>query len=212
MWGLMVVLGLVTGILNEKIITYFCEGEKTNKILIVLLTACIFGGAYTLLGVSLEMIWTLIIWNVLLVIAIIDGYTHFIVDAMVYALGLVVLVGQLVSGASFYSAIYGGVFGFVFYAIIYFAAKAYYKKEAFGFGDVMLMGVSGLYLGWPLTVLTAFAAFYLALFGVIVQFIRHRKEAFKQVIAFGPYICLATVLSSIWGQKILDWYMGGLLF
>jgi len=77
-----------------------------------------------------------------------------------------------------------------------------FKKESMGGGDVKFMAMIGSILGWKLAILIFFLApFFGAFVGIIAKL---RKGA--EVIPYGPYLSLATFLSIIWGNKIIDYF------
>ncbi len=94
----------------------------------------------------------------------------------------------------------GLIVGATFYGLVYLLAKLYYKKEAFGQGDVILLGVIGLYLGWKAAVIIGFAAFYVAAIILIARMVKDKiknKEdniTMKSEMYFGPSVGVATLL------------------
>jgi leader peptidase (prepilin peptidase)/N-methyltransferase len=74
-----------------------------------------------------------------------------------------------------------------------------FKKEAMGGGDVKLMAMIGSFIGWKLVILVFFMApFFGALVGLYIKFVKK-----KDIIPYGPYLSLATVVAILWGDKIL---------
>ena len=63
-------------------------------------------------------------------------------------------------------------------------------QEALGFGDVTLMGMIGAFVGWQPALLVFFLAPFAALLIAVTQWFWTRNHE----IAFGPYLCLATVI------------------
>lgn len=85
------------------------------------------------------------------------------------------------------------------------------KKDAMGGGDIKLLFVTGLYLGWMRNILVVFLA---CIIGIIVGFIQQKKEVKAEseeeqpfYFAFGPSIVLSTVLVYFFGYMILYWYI-----
>ncbi|KPK37956.1 MAG: hypothetical protein AMJ78_10725 [Omnitrophica WOR_2 bacterium SM23_29] len=96
------------------------------------------------------------------------------------------LLGILVGGGSIYLI---GLFG-----------SAIFKKEAMGGGDVKLLAFIGAFLGWKLTLLTFFIAPILgSIVGVPLKLIKK-----QDTIPYGPFLSLATFISTFWGDKILN--------
>lgn len=80
----------------------------------------------------------------------------------------------------------------------------------FGMGDVKLMAVCGLALGWQLTLLAFLIG--LALGAVYaVYLLLWRQAGRRTAFAFGPYLCLGVAGALLFGASIVDWY-GNLLF
>ncbi|MBD3279723.1 MAG: hypothetical protein GF390_03360 [Candidatus Pacebacteria bacterium] len=81
------------------------------------------------------------------------------------------------------------------------------KGKGFGLGDVKLVFPLGLLLGWPKILVGVFLAFFIgAITGIILISLKRKK--FGQVIAFGPFLVLGTVLALIWGEVIWHGYLG----
>ena len=76
-------------------------------------------------------------------------------------------------------------------------------NNGFGGGDIKLMAVLGLILGWKNTLLTIFLG---SIFGVIYA-ILDRKIKRGSMIPFGPYICLGGFISMLFGENIINWYL-----
>lgn len=77
---------------------------------------------------------------------------------------------------------------------------------AFGGGDIKLMGASGLFLGWRLSLIAVFMA---VLFGGIygMYLLITGKKGRKDHFAFGPFLCVGMVISLFWGMDLLHWYL-----
>lgn len=76
------------------------------------------------------------------------------------------------------------------------------QMEAMGFGDVTLMAMIGAFLGWQ----PAFLIFFLAPVTAVAIALVQRILTGDQRIAFGPYLCLATVILLLaWNSLWTDW-------
>lgn len=94
------------------------------------------------------MIYTdILIAIIMIIIAIIDYKEKYIYTIhLIIALCLVCLRHL---GQDFIPYFLGAAIGFFIGYIIYKIAFWYYRYEAFGLGDVLLLGVLGFYFGWP---------------------------------------------------------------
>ena len=173
-------------------------------------TAVLFVGTTALVG----LVWSLPahLWFVsLTMVLILTDLDHFWLPNRIMLPGTMVGVLLLAGGAGLDGRIGdigealasgGGYFGFML--IIALVARG-----GFGFGDVKLAFVLGVftgYGGWGLTVLSAFGGFFIG--GVtsvvlIVARIRSRKD----FIPFGPPLMVASWIAIGWGRAILDWYL-----
>ncbi len=69
--------------------------------------------------------------------------------------------------------------------------------EAMGFGDVVLSGMIGSFVGWQGVVVVFFVApFFGLVFGLIRRCFNSARE-----IPYGPFLCLATVTYVIWREQ-----------
>jgi len=78
-------------------------------------------------------------------------------------------------------------------------------KESLGGGDVKLFAVVGLYLGFAGGLFTVLLSCVLGLLFALVQ---ARRGGAGQPIPFGPSISLAAALMLLFGQGIIQWYVG----
>ncbi|MDD5005160.1 MAG: prepilin peptidase [Candidatus Omnitrophica bacterium] len=78
-----------------------------------------------------------------------------------------------------------------------------FKKETMGGGDVKLLAMIGAFLGWKMAILTFFIA---PIFGAIVGIIIKLRTK-NSLIAYGPYLSLASVVVLFWGENILMWIL-----
>ena len=77
------------------------------------------------------------------------------------------------------------------------------KGRGIGGGDIKLMAVSGLLLGWKCNIL----AFLLAcILGSVIHIMRMKISKADHVLALGPYLALGIAISLLWGERIIDWY------
>jgi leader peptidase (prepilin peptidase)/N-methyltransferase len=75
-----------------------------------------------------------------------------------------------------------------------------------GFGDVKLVGLIGLAVGFPMVfVAIVLGAFLGAVPGVVL--IAAKKKGRKSPIPFGPFLSAATMITLIWGGEMIGWYM-----
>ena len=82
-----------------------------------------------------------------------------------------------------------------------------FGKEGLGGGDIKLLAMVGAFLGWELTLATLMIA---SLIGALVGLglIAVRVMSRGQYMPFGPYLALGAVISLLFGNDIMVWYLG----
>ncbi len=78
---------------------------------------------------------------------------------------------------------------------------------AFGGGDIKLTFAWGFFLGWKLSLL----AFFLAILtgGVYaVWLLAAGKKERREHFAFGPFLCIGAIAAALWGDALIQWYLG----
>ncbi len=81
--------------------------------------------------------------------------------------------------------------------------------ETMGLGDVDLMLLIGMFIGWDLALLTIFlGSLFGSLFGLVTRFCGYKLIK----IPFGPYLALGAYLCLLWGHDLIHWYFSGLFF
>ncbi|NLJ78711.1 MAG: prepilin peptidase, partial [Tissierellia bacterium] len=126
-------------------------------------------------------------------------------NIMILAMGVlhrIIISAQL----GMFSSVMDNFLGLIISGSI-FLLLATISKGGMGGGDVKLIAVLGFILGLRRSLLNMFLSFIL---GAIISIflllfkIKDRKDA----IPFGPFICLAFMITLFWGDMIMDWYLG----
>jgi leader peptidase (prepilin peptidase)/N-methyltransferase len=150
------------------------------------------------------------------IIMVIDIENHLILH-MVSLVGIFI---GLLAGAIRYNlvtALLGGLAGFIIMLLFYWFGILFGRyrarklgrddgEEAFGFGDVILSGVLGLMLGWPVIIyglmigilLGGFISLVLILFLLTTR----RYQAMTLFTAYGPYLVLGAAILIYFPQAI----------
>lgn len=184
-------------------------GEKISikYPLIEFFTGLIFVGLYYKYDISLDLVKYLILASYLIVIGLIDLNTtdvYLKTTLSGFIIGVLFLILNLYNGEPIgtyiIAAIIGG--GFITTIII--------LTGGMGWGDAEICALCGIYLGIRLTILTLFLSVILG--GIIgLLLILTKKKTRKDYIPFGPYITMGALISILWGEKIIAWYLAGIL-
>ena len=114
-------------------------------------------------------------------------------------------------------ALIGGLLGFVVFYIVFLGGHIFIRfanrthrgsapARAFGFGDVLLMTVAGLIVGFPdvITVmyLTVFAAALGAIASIGYRYLLSRDYQAFSTMAYGPYITISIISGLLFGERL----------
>ena len=151
-------------------------------------------------GMSVDSLLYCLLFSALLALSVIDFRTYEIplgINIFILALGLIRV-------ATDFSHVIDYGIGFlcvsIFLLLIYYITKG----RGIGGGDVKLMAVCGLLLGWKLIIL----AFLLGcIIGSVCHLLRMRFAGAERVLAMGPYLSIGVAIAALWGNTLIDWYL-----
>lgn len=187
------------------------------------LVELICGGLFAAMvcySATLSAVPLMVLAFVLLVISFIDFDIQEIPDGLVIigAISGVFLVGgghffanNFYGARAWHDALLGVIAGAVPLLIIDRITLVLLKKDGFGYGDVKLMAMVGLFLGWRLM----FVAFFLAFISggaFAVYLIAAGKAKRGAYMPFGPFLCVGALLAFWFGESLLELYIGALAF
>lgn len=154
-------------------------------------------------GLSIDSLLYCLLFSALLALSVIDFRTYEIpvgFNIFILAIGLIRIVTDYTNWADY-------AIGFlsvsVFLALLYFLSRG----RAIGGGDVKLMAVCGLVIGWKLNILAFFAG---CILGSVIHIIRMKVTKEGHVLAMGPYLSMGIVFAVLFGNDFISWYLGTL--
>lgn len=167
-----------------------------------IVTGLLFSVCYNSFDFTLDLIIALIFISSLIIVIISDIEYMIILDEVLIVSTLTIIVVYIM-GFGFEQAayhIYAGVGAFIaMYAIKILGDKAF-KKESLGGGDIKLMFLFGLVLGFPMSICTIFLATFIA-FPVALIILFSNKE---NIIPFGPFLSMAAMIILVSKLNITD--------
>ena len=186
-----------------------CKSKISIQYPIVeLLTGLIYLIIYLTYGLSVQFLIYIILSSALIIIAFIDLNEQIVPDVISLP-GIVIgfIISFFVPYISFINSVLGIFAGGGIILIIGLAGSIIFKKEAMGGGDVKLAAMIGAFLGWRYIIISLFLGFFLgALAGIIL--ILSKIKSREDVVPFGPFIVLGSLITLLWGEKIISWYLG----
>ncbi len=156
----------------------------------------------------LQPIFWLVVGLLLLVILVADVRYYLIPDYALLPLFFITVLYRLVltvSGIMQVADLGRALLATLILFAFFFALWFFTKGKGFGFGDVKLAIPLGLLLGWPKILIGVFFAFLLGgLVGIMLIILG--KKRFGQVLPFGPFLIVGTLVALVYGEIIWQWY------
>lgn len=191
----------------------YCRAPIPRRLLWVEVgSGALFAFIYWHYGLSIQLAITAFYCCLFIVLLVIDLEHKLILNKIVYPAAVVALIISVLPlpgiidvslpWPKFVNGIIGGGIGLGLFLLVVLISKG-----GMGWGDVKMAALIGLVTGFPLV----FVALLLAVVGgglvagiFLLLKIKRRKEA----IPFAPFLSLATIVTLLWGNNILNWYLG----
>ncbi len=181
-----------------------CKGCKTpislRYPLIELLTGILFLVSYKTFGFSYAFAIALPLTLILIIIAFIDIDTMEIYDRFQIMILILALLNLFVSPLS----IIDHITGFFIISIPFYIIA--WLTDGMGGGDIKLIAIAGLLLGYQATLVAFFVSIILgalmALYLLIVK-----KSSGKAQLAFGPFLCIGIYVAYHFSTIIIQTYL-----
>ncbi|MCD2346464.1 prepilin peptidase [Clostridium guangxiense] len=190
----------------------FCGSEISYRYpLVEVISGIIFLFVYLKYGISFETIKYLAFVSLIIVIGLIDldttdVYTSTIIIGIVGAAILILseyilYKVNLNTSFSIMDYILGGIIGAGFILLIIFFT------HGMGSGDAEICLVCGLFLGSKSVIFMLLLSVVIGgIVGISLVLLGKRKRT--DYIPFGPFIAVSAIVSVLFGQGIVNWYLG----
>ena len=145
--------------------------------------------------------WLLIV--TLIIVFVYDARWQLVPMKLIWPMTVILFILGALSGEAIVSLLIAGLGLAAFFAVQYFVTN----KKGLGEGDIwlgLLLGVAFPSLSqiFLLILLTYFSG---ALLGVILMLIKSKNGKMK--IALGPFLAFGAIITLIWGDQIINWYL-----
>ena len=189
----------------------YCQASMPRRIFWLELTsAVVFALLYWHFRLHPELAVMIFYACLFIVIFVIDLEHGLILNKVVYPAMVVALLLALYPwpwlrdsmGMRVAYAALGGAIGFAIFLLI-----AIISRGGMGWGDVKLAALIGLATGFPLIIVAVIMAAILG--GVVaVALVIGRRKKRRETVPFGPFLAVAAMVTLLWGNSILGWYLG----
>ena len=194
---------------NIPILSYLFLGGKCRNCresismrypLVEFITGLVFLINYQQLGLSISLGLNLVLSCVLILITFIDFDTLLIPDRFHVIIGGLAIINLILNPTQLPSSLIGAIIISVPFLIIAMTTGG------MGGGDIKLMFVAGLYLGWQATLVSFFIASIsgglYALYLILIK-----KQGRKAEMPFGPFLCIGILIASLYSTQLITWYL-----
>lgn len=156
------------------------------------ITGILFVVSYLIYGFSIEFIISITFVSMALIIIISDYQTFIIPDEVLIFFGILLFIELTLKNGitNIFILVFNGVISFVIMFLLKKLGDFLFKKESMGGGDIKLMIIIGMVLGWPMAVVTIFLASFI---GLPISFYILLKNK-TDIIPFGPFLCSAAII------------------
>ena len=197
-----------------------CASYKTSipwrYPLIESMSALAAWGSFTLFGATPTALAIFALCAALIVITFIDIDYYIIPNTISYpgtAIGLIIASVNQFTGW-FQAPIVGGVFDALLGLLVgagtlWFISEGYFRlrgRDGLGLGDVKLLAMTGVLLGWKGAFYTIFVGSVLGSVFGIAAIILFRRSASRH-IPFGPYLSAATAMYIFSGDAVIEYWV-----
>lgn len=168
-----------------------------------LLTGILFLASYLRFGFTFQCFMSLVLCSLLIIIIISDYKYYIIPDELVITGILLIGFSQFLIGGGDFSqfqwkdaflnllmSLGNGLGSFLLMYGIKLFGDFLFKKESMGGGDIKLMFVIGMTLGFPLSIISIFVA---SIIGLPIAIILLKMKSTHE-IPFGPFLSVATLI------------------
>lgn len=201
---------------NLPVVGYLMLGGKCRAcgatfsaryLAVELITAAVFVMTAAAFDVGPLLAVRLIFAAMLVALFFIDLEHQLLPDAITWPGIVIGLVASVWLTPGWMASVAGAALGALILLAIRWAWKRATGVDGMGLGDVKMLAMIGAFLGWQQVWLVLFVASLAgAVIGVAMTTLG--KGSMKTRLPFGTFLAIAALLSSIFGEPVITWYVG----
>jgi len=176
--------------------------------LVELMTAILFLLTFQADSFNSQFSWLLLRdWFLIITLVIVFVYDlrwQFVPVKVIWLMGALIWILNIILGVSWITTLSFAALGAIFFCFQYFLTK----KKGVGEGDIWLGAFLGAaYPSAGLLLLIMVLSYGLGSIISLILVLRTKKN-WKSRIALGPFLASGAIITLIWGEKIITWYLG----
>lgn len=193
--------------------SYLCLGGRCRKCktklsvqypLVELLNGLLYVLVVAVNGLTIESLLYCLMFSALVTLSVIDFRTY----EIPLGINLFILTLGLIRVALDYQNFLNYLIGFLSVSGFLYLLFLLTKGRGIGGGDIKLMAVSGLMIGWKCNLL---ALAFGCIIGSVIHIIRMKVSKEDHVLALGPYLSVGIMIAALWGYDLIEWYFAAIL-
>ena len=153
-------------------------------------------------GNLLQLLSWWVITSFLIVIFVYDLKYYLILDIVIFPIILFSLLANIFLGYNVGELLLAAIIGGGFFGLQFILSKGRW----IGGGDIRLGFLMGIILGWPHIFTALFIAYIIGSLVSIFLLIADKKK-WGDKIPFGTFLTLATFITLLYGDRLIDWYL-----
>lgn len=185
------------------IISYVIQGGKCknckDKIAIFypifeFTTGILFALTYLIFGINIDMFIALVFLSMVLILILSDILYMVIPDSLLIFCGSIIFILKVIQGgfSIIPSLLIDMIIPFIVLYLFKLLGDKIFKRESLGWGDIKLMLVFGLTIGWKLSLLSIVLASFIALPISLVSLKLKGNKSHE--LPFGPYLGISALI------------------
>lgn len=193
------------------LVSYLIQGGKCRNcktklpisyLLMEICTGILFAVCYHVFDTPLEIAISIIFVSSLIIIIISDiEYMIILDEVLIFAITSIILLDIINVGLYETSIkVLCGAGAFITMLLIKKLGDIMFKQESLGGGDIKLMFLVGLVIGYEMSICNIFFATFLA-FPIALFLLISKKD---NIIPFGPFLSMSAIIIYIWGINFTD--------
>lgn len=157
-----------------------------------ILCGLLFVICYLSFNISFNLIIALTFTSLLVIVILSDYYYMIIEDSVLLFFGILLIFEiYFINGIDILlHSLVNAIISFIIMLLIKIFGDFIFKKESMGGGDIKLMAIFGLIIGWKLSIITIFLSAFIAL-PVSVFILKTNKN---HEIPYGPFLSIAALI------------------
>ncbi len=178
--------------------------------LVEFINGCGYVWIFATNGINLLSVLCCLMFTILIVVSVIDWRTYTIPQCFINTIGVLGILRIIIDYAHLLDYLIGFCAIIAIMVVIDKIAVFAMKDKvvdgmAIGDGDIKLMAVAGLFLGWKNVIFAYLLGNILgAIIHSLVVMLILKKD---HVLAFGPYLSAGIIIAMLYGERIINWYL-----